>query len=94
MRKLLPFLLLANIIWSRPDGGVSITSGYKGDSRAEAAKMSAQNYVPSDWVPVAYDVEIPSNRLKRDKWKYDEVEGKVKEKDSVSTPIGSPRVDK
>lgn len=84
MRKLLLSLLLANIIWSRPDGGVSITSGYTSDSRAEAARMLAGDYVPSDWEPVAYDTPITLPRTKRDTWGWDKAGKKIKE--DVITP--------
>lgn len=74
---------MRNIIWKRPDGGVSITrlvdqSGSLDarsakTSQEEAARLKKHGVVPQDWEAVAFDASCPSDRTFRNAWTHGDV---------------------
>lgn len=66
IRKL---LLLAIIVWSRPDGGVSYTYVPVGSAEAEAARLQAVGAIPPDWEAVAFNITLPG-KGRRNSWRW------------------------
>jgi hypothetical protein len=63
-----------NIVWKRPDGGISVThlTSETEDSSAEHAKfLQDRGDIPADWVWVAEDIELPEDRHFRDAWSWE-----------------------
>lgn len=84
MKKLIPMVLLV-VVWSRPDGGISITTVIKGTSQEEAVRLKAIGDIPADWEAVAYDVVIPSTRGRRNHWRWDRNTSSIK--DDLPNPV-------
>lgn len=62
---------MRNIIWSRPDGGVSVTILVEAtDPAMEAMKLKARGDVPMDWLDVGHDQPVPVDRTFRDAWTW------------------------
>lgn len=62
---------MPNIIWQRPDGGISVTVLVDGASpEAEATKLKERSDVPVDWQAVAYDQVVPDDRTFRGAWAW------------------------
>jgi hypothetical protein len=61
-----------NIVWKRPDGGVSVThlTAEAESPRAEAAKLKERGDVPADWECVCYEVALPNDREFRNAWTW------------------------
>lgn len=60
-----------NIIWQRPDGGVSVTHLITTtDSQTESARLRANGDVPADWILAAFDKPIPTTREWREAWEW------------------------
>lgn len=68
-----------NIIWKRPDGGVSVThlSNEAESLEAEAAKLKARGDIPYDWELVCMNAELPADRHFREAWSWETPEPKV-----------------
>lgn len=62
---------MQNIIWKRPDGGISVTWVFDGDSASEAERLKKTGDVPSDWENVAFDADVPDDRAFRGAWAHD-----------------------
>ncbi len=68
---------MSNIIWSRPDGGIStslltpesISSGLT--PQAEATRLQMNGNVPADWLAVGFALSLPEDRYFRDAWMLD-----------------------
>jgi hypothetical protein len=62
-----------NIVWKRPDGGISVTHlTPEADSSKEHAKLlQERGDIPSDWIWVAEDIELPADRDFRDAWSWE-----------------------
>ena len=62
-----------NIVWKRPDGGISITSltdeAISIDHEIE--KLRSRGDIPVEWVECARQVEVPQDRCFRDAWTHD-----------------------
>lgn len=61
---------MKNIIWQKPTGIAVTTLVEATDSRAEAAKLQTRGDVPSDWVAVGFDIQVPKDRGTRDDWQW------------------------
>lgn len=63
-----------NIIWKRPDGGVSVThvSGEMNDSelREHAEELKALGSIPEDYELVAIAITLPESREWREAWSW------------------------
>lgn len=73
-----------NIIWKMPNGAVGLTKIYNLDGCKDhfefAAKLKEQKLVPNDWVLVALNKDLPSDKDHDyfDAWVFDEKTQKVK----------------
>jgi hypothetical protein len=65
---------MKNIVWARPDGGVSITTldpRTKTTSEQWRDVLIERGTIPATWQVVALDAKIPSDRTFRNAWKAD-----------------------
>ncbi len=62
---------MKNIVWKRPDGGVSITHilDPKVSPEQEAARLKAIGNIPADWIHVESNVAVPADRSNREAWR-------------------------
>lgn len=62
-----------NIVWKRPDGGISVTHlTSESDSSTDHAKaLQDRGDIPEDWIWVAEDIELPTDRNFRDAWGWE-----------------------
>lgn len=67
---------MGQIVWQRPDGGVSITHTIHPDTEREAASLVERGIIPDDWIIVCHNPDdMPDGRLFRDAWRIKD--GKV-----------------
>lgn len=59
-----------NIVWKRPDGGISITHCIGESPKSVIALMRSRNDVPDDWEVVATGIEVPDDRSLRNAWAW------------------------
>lgn len=61
---------MKNIVWKRPDGGISVTHVIHDDCEAEAKKLLERGDIPADYTLVGFNHELP-NRDFRNAWCLD-----------------------
>lgn len=62
-----------NIVFKRPDGGVSVVhlTDEAESSAAEEKKLRERGSIPADWVAVGQGVALPQERTFRNAWGHD-----------------------
>lgn len=64
-----------NIVWTRPDNSVAITIlAIPVDRRKHAAELQVRGDIPADYVAVAFDYALPTDRSRRDDWTWNGTE--------------------
>lgn len=68
-----------NIVWKRPDGGVSVThlTNEAESPQKEAEKLKTRGDIPMDWECVCFNAELPADREFREAWSWETPEPKV-----------------
>lgn len=82
-------LFAGTILWSRPDGGVSVTSVLIGTPEAEAIRLKANGSIPEDYELISFNPTLPSNRENRHRWRWDRSARAIKE-DLPEPPVIPP----
>lgn len=62
-----------NIIWLRPDGGVSVTTLLREDIDPEehATDLQDRGDIPLDYIVKATNIELPVDKVFREAWSWD-----------------------
>lgn len=64
---------MMNIIWKRPDGGISVThltAECYHTPEQHAEFLQGRGDIPSDWLAVAFSEELPGDRDFRNAWSH------------------------